>query len=384
MFSNIYHTAKAAVSAVQKWQEMTKLVKPKRPFDPSTTPDPLDYFSLHSWAAHPQKKSKALLVPPGETLAIDPKVDVFFVHPTTYFGKDNWNQPFGHQPSSILLDEMIMAAQASVFNGSCRIFAPKFRQATFYVFLTADGNASQALELAYTDVEKAFDHYLRHFNNGRPFIIASHSQGTVHAVRLLEEKIDPSEKLVQQMVAAYTVGFQFPMDKFTRTLQRIKPSSSPTDLHTVVAWDTFGYGGTPKSPLDRTRHWYKDTRQWEMRHKKKNFGINPLTFTDHNEVAGASLNLGALRVEYEKPFSFGAWWKGDEIDMNATALAAPFKNEVSAELKPDRFVYISEPKHRDFKLAMLPGKNYHNYDYSLFYMNLRKNIGDRVRTYEKA
>ena len=379
--TNIFRSAKKTISAAQRWLDFAKMVKPSASFDALGTPDPLDYSTLDAWAAHPKKSSKALLTPPGETVAIDPKVDVFYVHPTTYFGKHSWNQSADHQPSNALVEEMIMGAQASVFNGSCRIYAPKYRQATFYVFLAADENSEKGLNLAYTDVKRAFEYYLKNENNGRPFILASHSQGSAHLPRLLADIVDPSEELTKKMVAAYSIGFQFPIDKFQRTLKNIKPSSSPTDLHSVIAWDTFGQGANPKSPIDRTRHFYKDSGKWEMRYKKKNFGVNPISFSDKIAAANAEQHLGGVIIQYEKPLPYGSWWSSDRLDVNAVGLSAPFKNEVSAELKNDRFVYISEPKNRNFKLALLPGKNYHNYDYSLFYMNFRKNIAERVAAY---
>jgi hypothetical protein len=47
----------------------------------------------------------------------------------------------------------------------------------------------QALDLAYQDVESAFDYYLTHYNQGRPFIVVGHCQGTTHALRLSEQKV---------------------------------------------------------------------------------------------------------------------------------------------------------------------------------------------------
>ncbi|MEO1262738.1 MAG: DUF3089 domain-containing protein [Bacteroidota bacterium] len=380
-FTSIVKSAKATISAVQKWQAFANSVKPHRPFDPSNVPMPFDYTSLDGWAAHPDKKSKALFTVPGESLADKPMADVFFIHPTMYFGQDNWNQRPGQYPSTELVDEMIMPAQASVFNGSCRVFAPRFRQATFYVFLKADQNSGQALQVAFEDVVRAFRHYLQQENQGRPFFIAGHSQGALHATRLLEEVIDPDPQLVKQMVAAYPVGFQFPMDKFSRTIKNIRPSATPTDLHSIVSWDTFGGNTNPKNPVDRTRHFYKDKNQWELRYKKKNFGINPITFSDAPGLVPDSQHLGAVHVLYDKPMRYDAWWREGKIDVESVGLAAPKLAEVSAELRPNRFVYISEPKHREFKMAMLPGKNYHNYDYSLFYMNFRKNIEQRLNAY---
>ncbi|MEZ4931599.1 MAG: DUF3089 domain-containing protein [Saprospiraceae bacterium] len=383
-FSSLAKTAKATVSAVQQWQAFANKVKPNADFDLEKIPASFDYSSLASWAAHPAKTSKAGLVPLNEMVAADPKADVFYIHPTTYFGQDNWNQPPGLEPACELVDEMVLPAQASVFNGSCRVFAPRYRQGTFYVFLSTDKNSDQALHLAFSDVVKSFRYYLEHFNEGRPFFIAGHSQGSLHAVRLLEEVIEPDEQLVRQMVAAYPIGFQFPIDKFDRTLKNIRPSTSPTDLHSVIAWDTFGGNTNPKNPIDRSRYFYPDKKRWEMRYKKNNFGVNPLSFSNSVGIVDASHNLGAVHVNYDVPFRHTAWWGGEKIGMQAINLSPPEPAIVSAELRNNQFVYISEPKNRLFKIAMMPGNNYHNYDYSLFYMNLRKNIAERLDAYLNA
>ena len=62
-----------------------------------------------------------------------------------------------------------------------------------------------AFELAYSDVLRAFDYYLAHENHGRPFILASHSQGSLHALRLIQERL-AGKPLQKQLVAAYLIG----------------------------------------------------------------------------------------------------------------------------------------------------------------------------------
>ena len=118
-----------------------------------------------------------------------------------------------------------------------------------------------------------------------------------------------------------------------------------------------------------------------MRNKKKNFGINPMTFSDAPGIVPEEKHLGAVHVVYENPIRYDGWWSEEKMNIKSTGLSEPKIREVSAELRSNRFVYISEPKHREFKMAMLPGKNYHNYDYSLFYMNFRKNIAERLNAY---
>jgi hypothetical protein len=68
-----------------------------------------------------------------------------------------------------------MANQASVFNGCCDVYAPRYREAAIHVFFGDAARRDAVLGFAYQDVERAFDYFLEHFSNGRPFVIASHS-----------------------------------------------------------------------------------------------------------------------------------------------------------------------------------------------------------------
>ena len=83
----------------------------------------------------------------------------------------------------------MLAGQASAFNSSCDIYAPEYRQATFFSFFDETGDGQKALERAYKDVENAFFQFLE-FIGEKPFFIASHSQGTLHGQQLISKHID--------------------------------------------------------------------------------------------------------------------------------------------------------------------------------------------------
>jgi hypothetical protein len=188
---------------------------PDQPFSAATAPPAPDYALPGAWAAWPGRPSKADAVPAGASAAIDPTkagADVFFIHPTTYLANQKWNAAYDEPGrASQGVDTGVLANQASVFNACCRIYAPRYRQATFIAFIkdTPDGEA--AIDLGYQDVLRAFDYYIAHENHGRPFIIASHSQGSLHALRLLQERV-VGTPLAKRLVAAYVVGGFTPTD----------------------------------------------------------------------------------------------------------------------------------------------------------------------------
>ena len=112
------------------------------------------------------------------------------------------------------LTGFFMSQNASVFNSTCRIFAPRYRQATLSSFLDVDTESGRrAMDGAYADVRAAFQHYLSFQNQGRPFLIASHSQGGWHAIRLLQEFVE-AKPLAEKFVAAYCLGSWLPEAMF--------------------------------------------------------------------------------------------------------------------------------------------------------------------------
>jgi len=379
---------KSKAEKVGKWVSFAKQVRPSKDFNENRLPSPPNYSSRQSWAAHPKVENKSSFVPLGveKTKAEDLKADVFFIHPTTYFGNKNWNASLSHPVANTIVDEIIMSGQASVFNSCCRIFAPRYRQATFYSFLEGGKNGQKALDVAYSDVARAFDFFINNLNDGRPFFIASHSQGTVHAIKLLEDKIDKTD-LVKRMVAAYTIGFEFPKAKFEEDLKNIKPSQSATDTQCVIAYDTYIEGAKPLSALDRTQLPFskKDgTWEWKKRAKLTTFSTNPISWKSDYVLADASLHSGAVSNEYVKSnFKLDSLLDKEVAEIEAERLSSIYENEVSARCGEDGYLYISKPVHRQFRMMLLPGGNYHNYDYSLFYMNLRENVKERLEAFLK-
>ncbi|HSM95095.1 MAG TPA: DUF3089 domain-containing protein, partial [Rhizomicrobium sp.] len=176
-------------------------------FDPAATPPAPDYAQAGAWAALPGMNNPTDVAPPGETIA-DPRtapVDVFFIYPTSFFSPGQWNAAIDDAATNKRTDDGSLRNQASAFNGCCAIYAPRYRQMALRGFVHHTPAADQAMDVAYSDVKRAFEYYLEHYNHGRPFIIAGHSQGARHARTLLADMIDGT-KLQNQLVAAYVVG----------------------------------------------------------------------------------------------------------------------------------------------------------------------------------
>ena len=336
-------------------------LKPARPFSAASTPASPDYAQHESWAALPDREDSADALPAIGVMDQQESaaVDVFFVHPTTYFGTDNWNQPLDNKPVNQLTDSFVMRGQAAVFNSCCRIYAPRYRQATIFSFLDKSGSGPAALAVAYSDVERAFEYFLQHFSQNRPFILASHSQGTVHLRSLLEKRITGTS-LRNRLVAAYAIGFGLDAEEFGRSVPDVPICHSAEQTGCVVSWNAVG----PEVAR------YVDT--------SKNICVNPLTWRADGAHADASSNLGG--VSYPGSFA-GSLADLKELPREFIEAKPVLEPGVADAQCVDGMLLVKEIRSTHYASRPMGRDNYHIYDYHLFAMNLRKNAELRVAQY---
>jgi Protein of unknown function (DUF3089) len=335
---------------------------PDEPFDASKAPPAPDYSQRSAWASLPDMKSPSDAVPPGEQAA-DPAtapVDVFFIYPTSYFSNEHWNAAIDDAETNARTDSGSLRAQASAFNGCCRIYAPRYRQMTFGGFIKWSDNSSRAMALAYMDVKTAFQYYLAHYNHGRPFIIASHSQGSRHATALIPLMIDGTP-LMKQFVGAYVVGTWLPQSWFDK-MHDVKPCERANDIRCVVTWSTLLEGSDGQQAR---RDFARRGGHPDLFADQPFVCINPLSWSRGKELAPASRDLGG-------------WIPGRE---EKTLPVVP--NLVSARCD-NGGLFVSKPDGVAFNIAVLPGGNYHNYDYQLAWLNIRKNAVERAHAFLNA
>ncbi|MDZ4749808.1 MAG: DUF3089 domain-containing protein [Saprospiraceae bacterium] len=305
-------------------------------------PDAPDYTDLKNWSALPTLHDSADCVPIAEWTDEQPdsRVDVFFIHPTTYTGKsgqNKWNASLSDTKLNQSTDTYPIRYQASIFNGAGKVYAPRYRQAHLNCFFTKKTvDASRALELAYDDVHAAFQYYLDHYNQGRPFIIASHSQGTFHAKRLLHDFVD-GQPLQDQLVVAYLVGLTVPSDLY----ENIKPCTSPNETNCFCSWRTFKEGYIPK------KLHFPDT----------NFVVtNPVTWDASVPSCDQKVQIGGVLRDFYQVYP----------------------HLVYTSIHED-LLWVTKPKFPGSFL--LTTKNYHIGDYNFFYADIRKNAQDRVKAF---
>lgn len=313
-------------------------VHPRQPFAAEHVPAAPNYSQDRYWAALPWQNDAADQTPDGlQNAQAQAEVDVFFLHPTTYVGKkgeNRWNGPVKDEVLNERTSESPIKFQASIFNGTCRVFAPYYRQAHLHSYFTEDTlSAKRALDIAYEDVRRAFSYYLANHNQGRPIVIASHSQGTTHSIRLLQEFFD-GKQLQNQLIVAYIVGIPVLSGQF-ENLQACQDSTS-TGCYT--AWRTYKRGFEPKQTAPDI------------------VVTNPLHWTLTDTYATKEENTGAVLRPFERVIPEAA-----DAQVYGPVL------------------WASKPKFPGSWLLF--GKNYHAGDMNIYYMNIRENVALRSRVF---
>jgi hypothetical protein len=302
-----------------------------------------DYEKLEYWASHPSKWDPADSIPkPLKGMKRNTEVDVFFIHPTTFTDDKSIHIPNAPIDDPLLnskTDYTSMLYQASVFNANARVFAPRYRQAHIGMYYEKDTTkALRAFEIAYSDVRRAFLKFLE-FNGTRPIVIASHSQGTTHAKRLMKEFFD-GKTLSDRLVVAYLSGIRVEKAFFAKLA--VCGDSNSTGC--ITSWRTYrvGYEG-PYTSL-------KDT---------STVVVNPVNWRIDKEIASRSMHKGAILYTFNKSF----------------------RNTHTTQIVGD-MVWISRPR---FPGAFLyKTKNYHAGDINLFYLDIMADVKRRVDGFMKS
>jgi len=176
----------------------------------------VDYGAEASWLCLPGRQdacgrplATAMLNPGGygpvEQVrpAANPPIDCFYVYPTVSrdAGMNSDMMPGVEEQAAAMV-------QFARFGTQCRTFAPLYRQATVgsIAAALAGGNFEAWLDSAYRDVLAAWRHYLQHRNQGRPFVLIGHSQGSIHLIRLIASEIEGRPEAAR-MVSAILLGY---------------------------------------------------------------------------------------------------------------------------------------------------------------------------------
>jgi Protein of unknown function (DUF3089) len=334
-------------------QVLVRMATPRGHYQEPAKGSGPDYSKAESWIARPDMKDNpSKWVPEGDGFPASHMLQTatFYVHPTTYLERDRWNALLDSGGDPQRRAQLFVQSQASAFNEDSEVWAPKYRQAAYGAFLLRTEDADMALNLAYRDVLAAFDEFLRR-NPNRPVFLVGHSQGSLHLLRLLKDR---KAALRGRLVAAYVVGWpvgissDLPATGFPACSQAQQASC-------VMSWQSF------KEPenVDLVTGAWVGTRGLTGGERERDDMLctNPLTGT-RDGAAPASANRGTLVPD------------GDL--SNATVEPG----RVGARC--DNGFLLIDGDVPNLGPYVLPGNNYHVYDYALFWGSIRADAERRV------
>jgi hypothetical protein len=316
-------------SEVKKMPEALKTLRGIEKYETQ----PVDYSNASNWIARPTTVTK--------------DVDVFFLYPTGFQG--------GTQDLSDINDATMVAhanvskaGQASVFAQSCNIYMPKYRQLAVSALLRY-GNEENMIYCASFDLYSALDYYFENCNNGRPFIIAGHSQGSVWASVILQDYMKKHPEYLKRMVAAYVIGYSITKDYLKRN-PHLKFATGAKDTGVIISYNTEGVGNKNAN---------------NMVVEKGAVAINPINWKKDDTYASKEENLGSLNID-------------GEIEKNLADAKIDLERGVVVCETADSAVYaIPEAAH-----ALFGPESYHGQDYGFYYMNLRENAKVRIEAFK--
>lgn len=356
----------AAMLALRLWSsELTEFAfVPKGEFTPQPKVETGAYAGYDRWIARPGMGASdpAMWTPAGlEEDADALAVPVFFVHPTSYFEKSSWNAPDDDMASRDLA-ELFVRGMASPFNKSIDLWAPRYRQAAIGAFLTDKPEGQKALDLAYGDVLAAFDHFIATVDPKKPIVLAGHSQGAYHLLRLLRHRVgDPRSRkeFKDRTVVAYLIGW--PVGIVNEATETGLPAcEEPEQTGCIVSWLTVAEPAEPEMMIDA----------WKRREGLNGQSLENATFVCTNPLTGraggsalASANMGTL------------------VPDLASKSGTLVSGRVGARCRKDGFLSIGEPPELGLGPYVMPGNNYHLFDVTLFWANLRTDFVRRVRAW---
>lgn len=338
-------------------QVLIRQATPQGHFQPPPPASGPDYSKLESWVAHADLVGDpSEWLPEGVAAAGTGAAAIFYVHPTTYLERDRWNAALSGNADSDSRVRLFIQSQASALTSAGQVWAPRYRQAAFGAFLLKSDDAQKALDLAYSDVLAAFDAFLQRVPRDQPLILAGHSQGALHLSRLLQER---SRQIRGRLVAAYVVGWPLSVTSDLPAMN-LPPCATPDQAGCILSWQSFGQPANPDLVMDAWEGTRSETGA--KREREDMLCVNPLTGS-RNGAAPPRSNPGTL------------------VPNGNLTEAALETGRVGARCENGLLLLEGDiPVLGPF---VLPGNNYHVYDYALFWAAIRNDAERRLNAWRR-
>ena len=276
-------------------------------------------------------------------------VDVFYLYPTA------WKKINTTDPNICEIDNASMLSgsnaafkrQATAFEPVGNIYAPYYRQAdaAYTLSLSPPEREKVVGGIPTLDAVAAFDYYIKHCNNGRPFILAGHSQGSNVLMYLLAGYMKENPAVYARMITAYVIGYSITPEYLAEN-PHLKFAEGPDDTGVIISYNTqapyVAIGANPVV-LDGA------------------LAINPITWTREETLVTTAEGLGSFMPDSTGVFSQVPQYADARIDKTKCAV-------------------ITTADSSGLVQGFGPGI-FHSYDYPFYYYNIRENAANRTKKF---
>ncbi len=308
---------------------------------------PTDYSDKDNWAHLPENTDNA--------------VDTFFIYPTVYMN------PEPDAPAIVPVDDPIFRECVNefyleipvLFEDITNLYEPFYRQSNLCAFtgMTTEEIMEFQSHEQRTDIYAALDYFFEHYNQGRPFILAGHSQGSLMLKMALSDYFREHTEYLERMVAAYVIGFSVTPDDL-KVNPALKFAEGADDTGVIVSWNTEG----PENRNEKNAVVLENA-----------ISINPLNWKRDDTYAPASENIGD-RIPIMEPGSFEAL----EFKFHKPGLA-------DAQIDLERGVVVCTTLADQYVAPETHGvdnifgpASLHESDYAAYWDNIRENVMTRI------
>lgn len=336
-----YTTFFTSEEAPKQETRKTTIKKAKEPEKAGETIKASDYSNADNWLAKPTE--------------ITSQADVFMLYPTAYAQKNENSSPVAKIDNATMRAgaQVFLATQGSAFDTSGNIYAPYYRQldAKWLLTKSKEEQAQYTDGIPKADVIAAFDYYIKHENNNRPFILVGHSQGARMLKAIMYDYFKNNPGVSDRMIAAYVLGQSVTQQEMNDNPQ-VKFATGPDDTGVVVSYNTVAPDFTGTLPT------------WD----EGALAINPINWRTDGTPATAAENLGS-------------YVRNDNGDYTKVM------NFADATLDPTRGLVVSSSVDKakyempESTRKIFPAGSFHNNDISFYYYNLQQNAENREAQY---
>jgi pimeloyl-ACP methyl ester carboxylesterase len=280
-------------------------------------------------------------------------VDVFYLYPTAWTSTDPNNPQICDIDNASMLEQapQAFARQATAFETVGNIYAPYYRQDNS----SPIDRLNTIAGIPTMDATAAFDYYIKHYNNGRPFILAGHSQGATVLSNLLAGYMKINPTVYKRMIAAYVIGNPV-TTAYLADNPHLKFAEGPDDTGVIISYNTEAPDVLPGTN--------------PVLYGMVGLVINPITWTRDETLATKAEGLGSFMPDPKTlVFSPAPQYADAKIDTTNGVLICS-----TAACDEDALAIVDAA-------AGFPRGVYHTFDIPFYYFNIRANAANRTNNF---